>query len=495
MTTCPLDSLMSHVRHTEALAQAGELLGWDMETMMPAKGAAARGEQSAALAAAVHRMQAAPELGDWINAVDPTQKDPVTQRNLALIARDHARAKRMPKALVEELARLRSQAYEAWLAAREANAFAGFAPILKRMVDLKKEEAAALSTGEVSAYDVLLQQFEPDMSAAQVARLFASLRQGVVHLRERIDAAPRDQSLPQFDIPKDTQLALARLLAERFGFDFSAGRLDLSVHPFSSGTGGDVRITTRVDQADPLDTIYSTIHETGHAVYEQGIGADFAFTPVGRHCSMGVHESQSRLFENQLGRSRSFCTWLFKTMTTELGGVGVESAEHLYRIVNNVTPGFIRTEADEVHYNLHIMLRFDLERDLLQGSLEVDDLEEAWNARFAQDFGRSVPDARRGILQDVHWSSGYIGYFPTYTLGNLYAGQLFQALSRDLPNLQDDLSEGRFGEIISWLRTRIHTHGALYPAPELMRNATGQDLSPAELVAYLDAKYSDLYGL
>ncbi|MEM6466397.1 MAG: carboxypeptidase M32, partial [Pseudomonadota bacterium] len=420
MTTHALTELMSHIRQTEALSQAGELLGWDMETMMPAKGASARGEQSAALAAAVHRMQAAPELGDWIAAVDPVPLDAVTRRNLKLIARDHDRAKRMPKDLVEELARLRSQAYEAWLSAREANSFTDFAPILDRMVALKKEEASVLHRDGQSLYDALLQQFEPDVTADDVAALFKDLRAGVVDLRERIDGAQKEQTLPEFDIPKDTQMALAHHLAAQFGFDFSAGRLDLSVHPFSSGTGGDVRITTRVDQKDPLDTIYSTIHETGHAVYEQGIGEDFAFTPVGRHCSMGVHESQSRLFENQIGRSRAFCVWLFATMSAELGHVGIESAEHLYRIVNHVTPGFIRTEADEVHYNLHIMLRFDLERQLLSGALDVADLEEAWNTRFAQDFGRTVPDPCNGVLQDVHWPSGHFGYFPTYTLGNLY---------------------------------------------------------------------------
>ena len=280
-----------------------------------------------------------------------------------------------------------------------------------------------------------------------------------------------------------------------FGYDWEAGRLDLAVHPSSSGSGGDVRITTRVNEADPRECIYSTIHEVGHAVYEQGLDPALALLPAGSSASMGVHESQSRLFENQLGRSRAFCRWLWPAMREAFGDLGVDGPEGLYRAVNAVETGFIRTEADEVHYNLHVMMRFDLERAMIAGDLAVGDLEAAWNARFAADFGRTVPDARRGVLQDVHWSVGLFGYFPTYTLGNIYAAELHAALRRDVGAVDALLAAGELAPILDWLRTHIHRRGRLLAPRALVAAACGREPDAATLLGELEAKYGALYGL
>jgi carboxypeptidase Taq len=284
-------------------------------------------------------------------------------------------------------------------------------------------------------------------------------------------------------------------VATVFGYDWDAGRLDLAVHPSSNGDGGDVRITTRVDEADPRECLYATVHETGHAVYAQGLEPAQALLPAGMHASMGVHESQSRLFENQLGRSRAFCGWLWPAVTEAFGPTGLDGPEALYRAVNRVETGFIRTEADEVHYNLHVMLRFDLERALVDGALAPGDLEAAWNQRFEADFGLPVPDARRGVLQDVHWSVGLFGYFPTYTLGNVYAAELHAGLRRDLPDLDARLASGDIAPVRAWLSPRIHRRGRLLAPRALIAEAVGREPDGATLVAELETKYAALYGL
>jgi carboxypeptidase Taq len=315
-----------------------------------------------------------------------------------------------------------------------------------------------------------------------------------VALRARcLDSARRPAPLAG-SFPAEVQLRLARRLAEAFGYDFTRGRLDLAVHPFSSGSGADVRITTRVAPDDPFNCLYSTLHEVGHAVYEQSVDAGYALTPMGQGASMGVHESQSRIFENQLGRSRAFTGWLHDRMAAEFGDLGLDGPEAFHAAVNRVAPGFIRTEADEVQYNLHIMMRFDLERDLIAGRLEVADLEAAWNARFAADFGVAVPRPSQGVLQDVHWSLGLFGYFPTYALGNVYAGCLHAALRADLPDLDADLARGDPRPALEWLRGRIQVHGAALEPAELMTRACGAAPSPTPLLEYLETKFAAIYG-
>ena len=293
--------------------------------------------------------------------------------------------------------------------------------------------------------------------------------------------------------PANRQLRLANRVARSIGYDFEAGRIDTVVHPFCSGSGGDVRITTRTDEADPFNCLYSTIHEVGHAMYEQGLTDPLA--PGAQHCSMGVHESQSRFWENQIGRSRPFANWLHPVMDKVLGDAGVDGPEALYRAANRVQTGYIRTEADEVHYNLHILLRFELERDLISGALEAEELEAEWNARFARDFGVEVDHAANGVLQDVHWSAGLFGYFPTYSLGNIYAACLDKAMRADMPDRDERVGQARVRPVLQWLRKRIHEKGRTLPAPKLIEKATGEAPSAAPLLDYLEAKFGDLYDL
>jgi carboxypeptidase Taq len=484
--------LTAHLRRIAALEQVAGLLTWDQETQMPPKGAGQRAEQAGAVAAAIHALEADPRIAEWVAALDG--REPVAAVNAAEAMRLHRRAVRVPASLAEELARVTAQAQVVWERALAAGRYEDFAPSLKRIVELKRAEADCLAEPGRGGYDALIDFFEPGATAAELAEVFGRLRPGLAALGARIAAAGREAPRFAGHFPRERQLMLSRHLGEVFGYDWAAGRLDLAVHPSSSGSGGDVRITTRVDETDPSGCVFSTLHELGHAVYEQGLDPALALQPAGAHASMAVHESQSRLFENQLGRSRAFCGWLYGALAEQFGDPGVASPEALYRAVNAVEPGFVRTEADEVHYNLHIMLRFDLERALIGGEFEVADLPAAWNARFAADFGRDVPDARRGVLQDVHWSTGAFGYFPTYTLGNLYAAELHAALRRDL-DLDAALAEGELAPVVGWLRARIHRRGRLLPPGALIAEACGRQPDAGALLGYLEAKYGELYGL
>ena len=459
---------------------------------MPPAGAGLRAEQAAALAGVVHGRNADPRIREWIEAIDLAGLDAFDTRNVAEARRAHERATKIPPRLAQESARAFSEGQRHWAKAREANDFSGFAPALQHNIDLKREEAACLAGYSASAYDTLLDEFEPGATTATVQPLLEGLRPALSSLRTRIAERPAPNGLSG-TFGHDEQLALSRKVATMLGYDFDAGRLDLATHPFSSGNSGDARITTRVDETTPLDCLYSTIHEVGHALYTQG--APDPFLPAADYCSMGIHESQSRIWENQIGRSRPFADWLYPAMAMVFGPVGADGPDALYAAVNRVNAGFIRTEADEVHYNLHILLRFKLERDLIGGSLEVEDLEEAWNARFERDFGVAVPDARRGVLQDIHWSVGLFGYFPTYSLGNIYAACLDRAMRADLPERDELLRRGETTPVLDWLRRKIHDRGRVLGAPDLIAEATGLPPSAQPLVDYLEAKFGALYDL
>ncbi|MEO0655246.1 MAG: carboxypeptidase M32, partial [Pseudomonadota bacterium] len=344
-------------------------------------------------------------------------------------------------------------------------------------------------------YNALLQDYEPGTTADEIEAIFAALRPGLVSLRERILGSSVQPSQLDAEFPEDGQLALSAELATAFGYDTAHGRIDKAVHPFSSGSGLDVRITTRTAPHDPFNCFYSTIHEVGHAAYEQGVDRAYLLTPLGRGVSMGVHESQSRIYENQLGRSRAFTGFLFARMIATFGDFGISDADAFYGAVNRVAPGYIRTEADEVHYNLHILMRFDLERALMAGDLSVADLPGAWNDRFKADFGVAVDRPSNGCLQDVHWSVGLFGYFPTYSLGNVYAGCLHAALRRDLSHLDAELAEGHTASATDWLRDNLQRHGGLYTPRDVIERATGQAPDVAPLLDYLETKFSELYRL
>jgi carboxypeptidase Taq len=485
------DDLMAFERQTQALGQIAGRLGWDQETMMPRGAATQRGEEMAAIEAVLHARRSDPRVGDWLAAA--AVSDAVGAANLREIRRAYDRACKVPEQLATRLARVTSEAQGKWAAAREDEDWQAFAPVLEEVVALKREEAAALAGGG-DLYDALLQDYEPGTTGAEIAAIFDAMRPRLVALRAAILDKPMPGGLSG-TFPPGKQMKLARQLAKAFGYDMSRGRVDKAVHPFSSGSGHDVRITTRTAPNDPFNCIYSTIHEVGHAAYEQNIDPAYLFTPLGRGVSMGVHESQSRIYENQMGRSRAFTGWLYDQMRDMFGTLGLDSPEAFYAAANRVQNGFIRTEADEVQYNLHIMLRFDLERALMAGDLQVADLETAWNDRFAADFGYAVDTASNGILQDVHWSVGLFGYFPTYALGNVYAGCLHEALRRDLPDLDAQLAEGVTENATGWLRVNLQRHGGLLAPRAVIEQASGMAPSEGPLLAYLDAKFTDLYAL
>ena len=483
--------LMAHQRETEALAQIAGRLGWDQETVMPRGAAPQRAEEMAAIEGVLHARRIDPRVGEWLAAAEPATE--VERAQLRHIRRTFDRTSRVPARLASEIAAVTSAAQGIWAEARAAEDFDAFAPALTEVLRLKREEAAALADGG-DLYDALLDDYEPGATAAELSAMFGALRPRLVALADRIAGAPQPERLTG-DFPEALQLGLAAEIATAFGYDTAHGRIDRAVHPFSSGSGLDVRITTRTDPRDPMNCLYSTIHETGHAAYEQGVDPAYLLTPLGSGVSMGVHESQSRLYENQLGRSRAFVGWLHGRMREAFGELSVGDPDGLYASINQVRPGYIRTEADEVHYNLHVLMRFDLERSMIEGRLEVPDLPGAWNQRFERDFGLAVDRPSDGCLQDVHWSVGLFGYFPTYTLGNVYAGCLHAALRRDVPDLDEALARGDPSPATEWLRERLQRHGGLREPRELIERATGAAPSEGPLLDHLEAKFGALYGL
>ncbi|WP_417721244.1 carboxypeptidase M32 [Salipiger sp.] len=488
------EDLMTFQRETGALGQIAGRLGWDQETTMPRGAGDQRAEEMAAMEGVLHARRTDPRVGEWLAAIDPATLDEVGRAQIREITRSFERAGKVPAKLAADLARLTSRAHRIWAEARADDDVAAFAPVLAEVVALKREEAAALAAGD-DLYDAMLDDYEPGATAAQLTAMFGALRPRLVALRAAILERPAPKALEgSFD--EAAQMKLSRLLAKTFGYDMARGRVDKAVHPFSSGSGDDVRITTRTNPLDPFNCAYSTIHEVGHACYEQAVRPDFRFTPLGQGVSMGVHESQSRIYENQLGRSRAFCGWLFERMTESFGDLGLDGADGFYAAVNRVQNGYIRTEADEVQYNLHVLLRFDLEQALISGDLGVGDLEAAWNDRFLSDFGFAVDRPSNGVLQDVHWSAGLFGYFPTYSLGNVYAGCLLKALSAAVPDLDAALARGETSGATGWLRDNVQQHGGLLaPRAVIARACGGSEPTEAPLLDYLEGKFGALYGL
>jgi carboxypeptidase Taq len=488
------DDLMMFTRETEALGAIMGRLNWDQETMMPRGAAEQRGEEFAALESVLHARKTDARIGGWLEQIDAEALDEVSRAQLRHIRRSYERNTKVPARLAAELAKVTSVAQGIWAEARARDDFAHFAPTFKEVVRLRREEAAALKEGtDYDLWDALHQDYEPGSTGAQLDAMFGALRPRLVALRDKIMGADQPKGLSgTYDEAK--QMALTEGLAAAFGYDFAYGRIDKAVHPFSSGSGLDVRITTRTNPEDPLNSIYSTIHETGHACYEQNISRDYLLTPLGEGVSMGVHESQSRIYENQLGRSRAFTEYLYGEMRETFGEIGVNSAEDFYAAVNRLTPGYIRTESDEVQYNLHVLLRFDLERQIIGGSLDIDDLPEAWDSRFEADFGVKVDKVSNGCLQDVHWPVGLFGYFPTYSLGNVYAGCLHKALRAEVSDLDAQLAKGDTSAATGWLKDNLQQFGGLREPRDTIVHACGFEPSEAPLLDYLEEKFAGIYG-
>ena len=502
-----LDLLKSTLGPIHHLRDAAALLSWDQETYMPPGGGAIRAEQLATLQTLAHDQFVSPEMESLLalflnpatGTFHPEKSSALDESSHALLRetwRDFSRAKKLPSAFVNELERECSLAQQVWVEARKTNDFQLFLPNLQRIVKLKRQEAEYLGYQD-SPYNALLDVYEPGSTVAQLRPLFSTLRKELIRLLDHIRQSPvqpKGQLLTQ-SYDKTQQVDFGRLVLKHMGYDFQRGRLDLSAHPFTTSFHPtDVRVTTRVFETDLQSCLFSCIHEGGHGLYDQGLPTKYYGTPLAEAVSLGIHESQSRLWENCVGRSRAFWRYFYPKLQeifpAQLGEVPVEE---FYLAINRVTPSFIRVEADELTYNLHIMVRFEIELDVIEGRLQVEDLPEVWNAKMKDYLGIVPPSDAEGVLQDVHWSFGAFGYFPTYTLGNLYAAMLFQQAQKDLPHLGQAMSQGNLLPLKDWLNDRVHRWGRQYTAAELIQRVTGHALTPEPFIRDLEQKFSNLY--
>ena len=496
------EEVCDQVRRVAVLASVQALLGWDEQTYLPPQAGGYRAEQAAALAGLVHRLRSDPAHGERIARLAAgslaRSGPPEVAGTIRLLERDFTKQARLPGRLVEELAKTCVEAQQAWQVARAASSWETLRPWLDRMFSLKREQAAC-QLPDLDPYDALMDDYQPGASWSAIAMRFDRLRGEIVRLVQECGNSPRrpDDALLRGSYPAAAQQRFVRAVAERIGFDFQRGRLDTTAHPFCSTMGpDDCRITTRWDERFLPTALYGVLHEAGHGLYEQGLPRDWFGLPPGEAASLGIHESQSRLWENLVGRSPAFWEWCFPmacdAFPDTLAG---SSAADVQRALMAVTPSFIRVEADEVTYNLHVMLRFDLEREVVHGSLAVTDLRDAWNDRFERDFGMRPPTDAEGVLQDIHWSAGLVGYFPTYTLGNVYAAHLMHAAQAALPGLDREIVAGRFAGLLSWLRRNVHAHGRLLDSDQIVEQATGTPVSERWLIDSLRERYGAAHGL
>ena len=497
-----LNALKDRLGDVHNLRTAMGLLGWDQQTCMPPGGAGTRAAQMGTLSKIAHELFVSPATGRLLAEAEAEGAGLDYDSDGAALLRaarhDYDLEARLPTDLVVETAQTTALAFEEWHPARAASDYRRFAPWLGRIVALARRRAEALGYGE-HPYDALLDEFEPGMRTSQLRAIFDELKAALIPMVRAVagQADRVDDAVLKRDFDEGRQEEFSRAVAQRLGYDFARGRLDRSAHPFSQGMGrGDVRITTRYERNWLPAALFGTIHETGHALYEQGVAPELDDTLLGTGASLGIHESQSRLWENLVGRSRGFWSPFFPRLQAgfpqALAGV---DAEAFYRAVNRCGPSLIRVEADELTYNLHIIIRFEMELGLLSGEIGIDDAPAAWNERYQAYLGITPPDDRQGILQDVHWSGGSIGYFPTYTLGNLMSVQFFDRAVAERPDIPAGIESGEFGALLDWLRDRIHRHGRKYLPDELVRRVTGGPLRTEPYLGYLRRKYGELYAL
>ena len=471
------------------------VLSWDEQVNLPPDSAVRRADQMALLAELHHEEATNPRIGESLAALEAkgevaTMEEKVLRRHAR---KDYDRLTKLPAAFVREKAQLDSEAYHAWAAAKPARDFGKFAPFLELQLAMAQREAALL--GAPDAYDHALDKHDPGMTAARITALFAELKRELVPLARRIGESPvKAQTSLLKGFPVEGQREFLRAVTEALGFDYRRGRIDVSMHPFCSGDGFDIRMTTRFHEDNPLDSLFSSIHETGHGLYEQGLPREWIGTPLGEAVGMGIHESQSRLWENQVARSRAFWRhWEPRFRAKFAPRLDGLSSDELYLAINEVAPTLIRVDSDEVHYNLHILLRFEIEQRLFRGELAVRDLPAAWNALSQEVLGLTPAHDAEGCLQDIHWSGGAFGYFPSYCLGNMIAAQLWYTARAALPGLDDDFAAGRFERLLGWLREKIHMRGRRLATEDLVRDVTGEGISPRHLIRYLSERYLPLY--
>jgi len=496
------DELKSRLAEIIDVGRAIAVLGWDQQVYMPPGGAEARAMQMSTLTKTVHNWFVSDEIGQLLEDLEEeladADYDSFEASMVRVTRRGYDRERKLPSELVAELSKATALAHQAWQQAREAADFAQFQPHLEKILDLTIQKADAWGY-EDRVYDALLEGFEPGMKATQVETLFGEVKEGLVPLvkaiAEREGAVDDSLFAQEFDVDKQWDFGIE--VVKALGFDFEHGRQDKTAHPFTTSfSPSDVRLTTRLFPGMFKSALFASIHEAGHGMYEQGFDPSFERTPLCDSASLGVHESQSRMWENVVGRSRGFWMhWLPRLkeyFPRQLEGIGVEA---FYQAINKVKPSLIRVEADEVTYNLHIMVRFEIENQMVEGKVKVADLPELWDAKMEEYLGIRPPDVADGVLQDVHWSSGYIGYFPTYSLGNLLAAQFYNQAVSEEPGIPAQIEKGEFGSLFGWMRENIHKPGSKYRPAELVERVTGGPIRTDPFLDYIRAKYTDIYGL
>jgi len=497
-----LEQLKQHLYRYHDLEHANALLEWDQQVYMPEGGTEARSEQMATLQAMAHEIFTSEETGKLLESAEAEVAgmdfDGDEASLVRVLRRNYDKQTKIPTEIVADLARVTAQAYVAWRKARTENDYTQFQPHLQKVFDLNCKIAGILGYEE-HPYDALLDLYEPGMKTSQVESLFKDLRAGLVPLLRDITerGKPVDDAFFTKAYPASRQSDLTLAILRDMGYDFERGRQDTTAHPFTTNFScNDVRVTTRYLPHRPQSAIFSSIHEGGHALYEQNIPEKFERIALSGGATYGLHESQSRMWENIVGRSRAFWKHYLPIMRAffpeQLAGIDLE---RFYRAINKVEPGFIRIEADEVTYNLHIFVRFELEQALITGNLKVADVPDAWNAKYEEYLGITPETDAEGCMQDVHWASGLIGYFPTYALGNLISAQLYRRAKADIPGLEDGFAEGQLLPLLDWMRQHVHAHGAKFTAPEMLERELGEEISAQPLLDYMRARYTDVYGL
>lgn len=502
MSMTKIEKLTARLKEVAHLVSAESLLQWDTQVHMPEKGSQSRSDTLATLRTLTHQRlmdidsdKVLSDLKAKLDSGDLEEGEAVIVRE---VWRDFQREKKLPEDFVRELARTTSEAHQVWERAREESDFSIFEPHLERVVELKKKEAEFVGY-ENSPYDALIDVYEPGMTAVKTEKILSELKDFTVPFLGKIKESDVDIDEQKIlgDFPILEQKKFNEFIAEKMSFDMDAGRIDISTHPFTINFHPrDVRFTTRYSRENIMYSVGSTIHEAGHALYEQGLPYDHFGTPLAESISLGIHESQSRIWENHIGKSREFWEY-FHPKLAEMFPDPFENLplDEFYRIINKVEPSFIRVESDELTYNLHIIMRFEIERSLIEGEIKVADLPEIWNQKVKDYLGIEVPNDREGVLQDVHWSGGSIGYFPTYSFGNLYAAQFHNQVLKEINDMRQKVSKGQLAEVREWLGQKIHIHGKSFSADELVEEVTGEGLDPKYYCDYLEGKYSEIYAL
>ncbi len=486
------DKYLNITQKAADLQYAAAVLGWDQEVYMPPKGEQFRGRQLATLSTQAHEMVTNDEYGHLLNELSGASLDDTQAANIRLSLEDYEKNKKLPSSFIDELTRQTSASYNAWIKARKANDFDLYSPELDKMIALKRKQAE-LYGFEAHPYDALLDDYEKGATVAMLDPIFASLKKDLPPLMQKLQQLHFNDGFFYREYPKQQQWDFSMQVLKKMGYDMEAGRQDLSEHPFTTSFAPtDVRVTTRVDEHNFASLLWSSIHEGGHALYEQGLPEDQYGLPLGAAASLSIHESQSRMWENCVGRSKEFWKYFYTQLQGEFPHALFDiTMEHFWEGANKVQPSLIRTEADEVSYHFHVMIRYEIEKTLIDGTLDVKDLKQRWNDMYREYIGLTPKDDKTGVLQDIHWSHGSFGYFPTYSLGSFYAAQFFEQAQNDIIGLKDKIANGDFAPLLQWLRKNIHQYGRRYRSEELCKKITGKGLTLASFMSYLKHKYPD----